>query len=82
MPYVWSNVYGGCAYGTVDGNTLVHVDSMFGKAISRNVGAAEALRIREVTVAEDTSLAVVLVKDVLTYAVKTWHGCGIIQALP
>ena len=50
------------------------VDGVFGKAISRNVGAAEALRIREVTVAEDTSLAVVLVKDVLTYAVKTWHG--------
>ena len=24
VPYVWSNVYGGCAYGTVDGNTLVH----------------------------------------------------------
>ena len=47
------------------------VDGVFGKAISRNVGAAEALRIREVTVAEDASLAVILVEDVLTDAVKS-----------
>ena len=47
------------------------VDGVFGKAISRNVGAAESLRIREVTVAEDASLAVILVEDVLTDAVKT-----------
>ena len=40
------------------------------KAISRHVGAAEALRIREVSVAEDASLAVVLVEDVLTNAVE------------
>ena len=34
VPYVWSNVYGGCAYGTVDGNTLVHVEGgMLGKSI-------------------------------------------------
>ena len=26
VPFVWDNVYGGCAYGTVDGNTLVHVE--------------------------------------------------------
>ena len=26
VPFVWNNVYGGCAYGTVDGNTLVHVE--------------------------------------------------------
>ena len=56
---------------------------MFGKAISRNVGAAEALRIREVTVAEDASLAVILVEDVLTDAVKTAGGCrsGFIEIL-
>ena len=34
VPYVWSNVYGGCAYGTVDGNTLVHVEGgMLGKSV-------------------------------------------------
>lgn len=26
VPYVWGNIYGGCAYGTVDGNTLVHIE--------------------------------------------------------
>ena len=26
VPYVWYNIYGGCAYGTVDGNTLVHIE--------------------------------------------------------
>ena len=26
VPFVWNNIYGGCAYGTVDGNTLVHVE--------------------------------------------------------
>lgn len=26
VPFVWNNVYGGCAYGTVAGNTLVHVE--------------------------------------------------------
>ena len=26
IPYVWSHIYGGCSYGTVDGNTLVHVE--------------------------------------------------------
>ena len=25
-PMVWSRVYGGCAYGVVDGNTLVHIE--------------------------------------------------------
>ena len=25
-PMVWNRVYGGCAYGVVDGNTLVHVE--------------------------------------------------------
>ena len=34
VPYVWGNVYGGCAYGTVDGNTLVHIEGgMLGKNI-------------------------------------------------
>ena len=34
VPYVWGNVYGGCAYGTVDGNTLVHIEGgMLGKSI-------------------------------------------------
>lgn len=34
VPYVWSNVYGGCAYGTVDGNTLVHVEGgMLGNSV-------------------------------------------------
>ena len=44
---------------------------MFCKAISRHVGATESLRIREVAVAEDASLAVILVEDVLTDAVKS-----------
>lgn len=26
IPHVWSRIYGGCAYGTVDGNTLVHIE--------------------------------------------------------
>ena len=26
VPNVWGNIYGGCAYGTVDGNTLVHIE--------------------------------------------------------
>ena len=26
IPYVWSRIYGGCAYGVVDGNTLVHIE--------------------------------------------------------
>ena len=26
VPYVWNRIYGGCAYGTVDGNTLVHIE--------------------------------------------------------
>lgn len=26
IPYVWNSIYGGCAYGTVDGNTLVHIE--------------------------------------------------------
>ena len=34
VPYVWGNIYGGCAYGTVDGNTLVHIEGgMLGKNI-------------------------------------------------
>ena len=26
IPYIWNRIYGGCAYGTVDGNTLVHIE--------------------------------------------------------
>lgn len=26
IPYVWNRIYGGCAYGTVEGNTLVHIE--------------------------------------------------------
>ena len=26
VPYIWNRIYGGCAYGTVDGNTLVHIE--------------------------------------------------------
>lgn len=26
IPHIWSRIYGGCAYGTVDGNTLVHIE--------------------------------------------------------
>ena len=44
---------------------------MFGKAISRHVSATESLRIREMAVSEDAALAVVLVEDVLTDAVKS-----------
>ena len=34
VPFVWNNVYGGCAYGTVDGNTLVHVE---GGKLGKNI---------------------------------------------
>lgn len=34
VPFVWDNVYGGCAYGTVDGNTLVHVE---GGKLGKNI---------------------------------------------
>ena len=34
VPFVWNNVYGGCAYGTVDGNTLVHVE---GGRLGKNI---------------------------------------------
>lgn len=34
VPYVWYNIYGGCAYGTVDGNTLVHIEGgMLGRDV-------------------------------------------------
>ena len=26
VPCIWNSIYGGCAYGTVDGNTLVHIE--------------------------------------------------------
>ena len=26
VPNVWNRIYGGCAYGTVDGNTLIHIE--------------------------------------------------------
>lgn len=26
VPFIWSNIYGGCAFGTVNGNTLVHIE--------------------------------------------------------
>ena len=26
VPFIWSNIYGGSAFGTVDGNTLVHIE--------------------------------------------------------
>lgn len=26
VPFIWSNIYGGCAFGTVDGSTLVHIE--------------------------------------------------------
>ena len=34
VPNIWYNIYGGCAYGTVDGNTLVHIEGgMLGRDI-------------------------------------------------
>ena len=34
VPSIWYNIYGGCAYGTVDGNTLVHIEGgMLGRDI-------------------------------------------------
>ena len=34
VPYVWYNIYGGCAYGTVAGNTLVHIEGgMLGRDV-------------------------------------------------
>ena len=26
VPFIWNNIYGGCAFGTVDGSTLVHIE--------------------------------------------------------
>ena len=26
IPNIWSSIYGGCAYGTVDGNAMVHIE--------------------------------------------------------
>ena len=26
IPHIWNRIYGGCNYGTVDGNTLVHIE--------------------------------------------------------
>lgn len=26
VPFIWSNIYGGCAFGSVDGSTLVHIE--------------------------------------------------------
>ena len=34
VPSIWYNIYGGCAYGTVDGNTLVHIE---GGMLGRNI---------------------------------------------
>lgn len=34
VPNIWYNIYGGCAYGTVDGNTLVHIE---GGMLGRNI---------------------------------------------
>ena len=34
VPSIWYNIYGGCAYGMVDGNTLVHIEGgMLGRDI-------------------------------------------------
>lgn len=34
VPCVWGDIYGGCEYGTVDGNTLVHIEGgMLGKNV-------------------------------------------------
>ena len=34
VPYIWYNIYGGCAYGTVAGNTLVHIEGgMLGRDV-------------------------------------------------
>ena len=41
---------------------------MVGKTVARDVGTAEALGIGEVTIAEDTTLAVVLIEFILTAA--------------
>lgn len=26
VPFIWNNIYGGCAFGTVNGSTLVHIE--------------------------------------------------------
>ena len=44
---------------------------MFGKSISCQVGAAEALGIRQVSVAEDASLAVVFVELIFSDSLKS-----------
>lgn len=34
VPSIWYNIYGGCAYGTVDGSTLVHIEGgMLGRDV-------------------------------------------------
>ena len=53
VPYVWSNVYGGCAYGTVDGNTLVHVEGgMLGNSVFGG-GYGDVLIDNEETTADE-----------------------------
>lgn len=34
VPFIWSNIYGGCAFGTVNGSTLVHIE---GGKLSHNI---------------------------------------------
>ena len=52
------------------------VDGMLSKAIARDIGATEALCIRQVSVAEDTTLAVILIEHIILYSRQTLRRCS------
>ena len=67
VPYVWYNIYGGCAYGTVDGNTLVHIEGgMLGRDVFGggygDIGISEENQDTEEVLGEKDT------KDEATYA--------------
>ena len=67
VPSIWYNIYGGCAYGTVDGNTLVHIEGgmlgrdIFGGGYGNIAISEENQDTQEVLGEKDT-------KDEATYA--------------
>lgn len=67
VPSIWYNIYGGCAYGTVDGNTLVHIEGgMLGRDVFGggygDIGISEENQDTEEVLGEKDT------KDEATYA--------------
>ena len=54
------------------------VDGMFGKTITCDIGTAEALGVGEVTVTEDTTLAVVFIEFIIHDAFQIWNFVALI----